>query len=118
MFTHWIGHHVKLLSGRNQRVNERELIIRMHVVIIRSENDQDTMCLQTSTTAKGGLLLSVELRCECSFVLLRVTPGQHRQGLACESAEAFKVLLSLRSRRKPSRFCLACEAGGSIKPGA
>ena len=42
VLAHRIGHHVKLLSGSDQRVNEGELVIRMYVVVIRSENDQDT----------------------------------------------------------------------------
>ena len=42
MLAHRIRHHVKPLSGSDQRVNKRELVIRMHVVVVRSVNDQQT----------------------------------------------------------------------------
>ena len=42
VLAHRIGHHLKLFARRDQRVDEGHLVIRMHVVVIRSVNDQET----------------------------------------------------------------------------
>src|SRR5689334_5256636 len=41
VLAHRIRHHLKLLPTRNQRVDKRQLVVRMHVVVIRSEDDQE-----------------------------------------------------------------------------
>ena len=86
MFAHRVAHHVELLSSGHERVDKGHLVVRMHIVIVAAEDDEQrsvqiagTLYQRCLVVALGIVLLQLDQRLRPLRIVI-VPVGDRRAG--------------------------------------